>query len=95
MISVEALLVVTVTDILGMSTKLVLVVVIAVAALAIDLAPTAEVVWVVPSGNFTPPEVDSIVPATVKVDAGDELPIPTLLPFTAMGLFPSPVDEVH
>jgi hypothetical protein len=45
---------------------------------------TAAVVWLVPSGNMNPPDIDLmepvavIVPATLKVLVGVAVPIPTL-----------------
>src|SRR6266567_577388 len=36
------------------------------------------VVCTVPSGNFTPPDVLSITPPTVSLDAGEVVPMPTL-----------------
>ncbi|OGG72725.1 hypothetical protein A3A38_03630 [Candidatus Kaiserbacteria bacterium RIFCSPLOWO2_01_FULL_53_17] len=41
-------------------------------------APVIAVVCIVPSGNFTPPEVVSMVPATVSFCPGLAVPIPTL-----------------
>ena len=38
----------------------------------------AALVCVVPSGNFIPPVVDSMVPATVSFCAGAVVPMPTL-----------------
>ena len=40
--------------------------------------PVAAVVWVDPSGNLIPPDVDSMVPATVSFWPGVVVPIPTL-----------------
>src|SRR5436190_18281771 len=37
----------------------------------------AAVVKLVPSGNLIPPLVDSITPATVSIDPGDAVPMPT------------------
>jgi hypothetical protein len=36
------------------------------------------VVWIVPFGNSKPPVVDCTIPATVRVEEGAEVPIPTL-----------------
>lgn len=53
------------------------------------------VVWVEPSGKTKPPVPEATVPCTVKVEVGFVVPIPTLLPLTARGLFPSAVPPVH
>src|SRR4051812_32177991 len=41
----------------------------------------ADVVWTVPSGNFTPPVVVSIMPTTVSFELGADVPIPTFALF--------------
>src|SRR5262249_26700557 len=52
--------------------------------------PAAAVVCVVPSGNFTPPSVVSIIPATVNFEAASVTPIPTLPPPGASSTYPNP-----
>jgi hypothetical protein len=42
------------------------------------LVPAAAVACVEPSGNLTPPVVDSIIPATVRGELGAVVPIPIL-----------------
>src|SRR5262249_22168570 len=53
--------------------------------------PTAAESWIVPSGNLTPPVVVSIKPATVSLDPGVDVPMPTLalLPRTIELLCPT------
>ena len=41
-------------------------------------AEIVALVCVVPSGNLIPPEVDSMIPATVKGDTAFHVPMPTL-----------------
>src|SRR6185503_1272999 len=55
--------------------------------------PAADVVCSVPSGNLNPPVVDSITPATVSLDVGVSVPIPTA-PNLSSKIVELPINEL-
>src|SRR5215469_4381355 len=58
-----------------------------------EIEPRAAVVCIVPSGNFNPSAVVSIIPATVSLDDGESVPSPTL-PSLSSNIVESPITEL-